>query len=183
MGIGKARPIGITLLSVWYVFSGISSLLLQIPIFATLLQSSPDAAAVLSAVGIQPFSDPLVASLVSAVILAAGIGVWMGYRWGWYVGSFYCFYFMVGGIEGILESIVSWNIYYKDTIPNGVIGDVIFQLIKIGSAFVIPLIIYIYYYRRAVKEYFNVADVNNLSVIFKHIGILLAFSIVYGLLA
>jgi hypothetical protein len=88
----KARPLGITLLSVWNVLSGVGGLLLLIPFLATQLRSSPDAAAVLSAVGIPPISIPLVASIVSVVVVASGIGMWKGYRWGWYIGCLYYFY-------------------------------------------------------------------------------------------
>jgi uncharacterized membrane protein len=178
----KTRPIGITLLSVWYVFSGIGSLLLLIPFFAKLLQSSPDAAAVLSAVGIPPFSIPFFASLVSVVIVAAGIDMWKGNKGGWYIGSFYCFYFILVAMNDIFEAIVAIQIFFMAIFvdPGEILGGMIFYVIKILIAFAIPIVIYAFYFTHEVKEYFKLTEVSNISMVFNHIGFSIVLAIIYS---
>jgi len=178
----KVRPIGITLLSVWYVVSGGVGLLLLIPFFSKQLHSSPDAAAVLSAVGIPPFSIPFVASLVSALIVAAGIDMWKGNKGGWHIGSFYCFYFILVAMNDIFEAIVTIQIYFMAIFmdPGEILGGMIFYLIKILIAFAIPIVIYAYFFTHEVKEYFNLTEVSNISMIFNHIGFSIFLAIIYG---
>ena len=169
-------------MSVWYVLSGIGGLLLLIPYLAKLLRSSPDAAAVLSAVGIPPFSLPFVSSLVSALIVAAGIDMWKGNKWGWHIGSFYCFYLILVAMNDILEYIVTLNLFFMAIFisPGEVLGSFILQLLKILVAFVVPFFIYAYLFTKEVKEYFNLTEVSNISEIFNHVGFSIVLAIIYS---
>ena len=186
--MAKARPTVITVLSILHVLCGVGGIFLLIPLLANLLDSLPDVTAILSAVGIPPISMPRVSLVVSVVVIASGVGMWKGYRWGWHIGCPYYFYLILIGTGNVLLSTFMLK-YFKEklpddtleAIPEDVFGGFILQLIKIGASFVIPLTIYIYFYRRAVKEYFNVTEVSNISVIAKHIGIFFIFSIIYGL--
>jgi hypothetical protein len=186
--MASARPTVITVLSILHVLCGVGGLFLLIPLLANLLNSFPDAAAILSVVGIPPISMPLVILVVSVVVIASGIGMWKGYRWGWHIGCLYYFYLILIGISNILLSAVMLN-YFKEKLPDDALdaitedlyGGFILQLIKIGASFVIPFTIYIYFYSHAVKEYFNVTKVSNILLTLKHIGIFFVFSINYGL--
>jgi len=186
--MANARPTVITVLSILHVLCGVGGLFLLIPLLANLLNSLPDAAAILSAVGIPPTSMPLVSLVVSVVVIASGIGMWKGYRWGWHIGCLYYFYLIIVAVGNILLSVFIVKRFKEDmpadaleTIPEDMLGGFILSVIKIGVSFVIPFTIYIYFYSHAVKEYFNVTKVSNILLILKHIGIFFVFSIIYGL--
>jgi hypothetical protein len=95
--------------------------------------------------------------------------------------------FILVAIDDVLLNVATFTYFMGampddelESIPDDVLGGFYIQVIKIGVAFIIPLVIYIYYFKRAVKEYFNLTEVSNISVIFKHIVISFILAVIYS---
>jgi hypothetical protein len=85
-------------------------------------------------------------------------------------------------MNDIFEAIVTIQIYFMAIFmdPGEILGGMIFYLIKILIAFAIPIVIYAYFFTHGVKEYFNLTEVSNISMIFNHIGFSIVLAIIYG---
>ena len=64
--------------------------------------------------------------------------------------------------------------------PGEILGSLILQLLKILVALALPFVIYVYFFTKDVKEYFNLTEVSNTSMIFNHVGFSIVLAIIYS---
>jgi len=168
--MAELRPKGITVLSILHVLGGVAGLIL-IPYVAQQFSKAPEVAKGFSAAGFPPAVILSFLSIIAVVIIASGVGLWIGKKWGWYIGSFYYIYSILKSSNALL-----WLFYFMATLPQGEINDPYRHIIKHGITIIIHLLIYIYFFQPSVKNYFQLPDVKNKSVIFKHIGVFVLFA-------
>ena len=81
----KNRPIGISILAVLYILGGVAILGLQIGTSGALQEAFKE-------MGIATILGTLSLTFLGVLGVAAGIGMWRGKVWGWWLGAFYLTY-------------------------------------------------------------------------------------------
>ncbi|PYI51571.1 hypothetical protein [Paenibacillus flagellatus] len=90
------RPIGVTMLAVFYALSGVSTIVIQgvwLKRFAELSEL----------LGFPAFLLNATLLVMGMVALAAAVGMWLGKRWGWWLSLFYIGYGIVRNGNALLS--------------------------------------------------------------------------------
>ncbi len=86
----RKRPIGISILSFLFIVGGVGGVIAFLLGIGSL--DNPNAKQSLSMFGLTPIKLVVLLSVLGGFSVAAGIGMWIGRKWGWYLGSLYCMY-------------------------------------------------------------------------------------------
>lgn len=141
------RPVGITILALLYFVGGLGLLALQVVFHRQLAEGlgSIGATAVVAFLGI---------FFLAAIGIAAGIGMWLGKSWGWWLGAFYLTYSVARSISALItlpglleaagESAASGAKHY----------------VKFGGRIVVHSAICWYFFTPKVEAYFGVAAIS-----------------------
>lgn len=89
------RPVGITILAVLYFLSGVAILGMQVAFYRQLNEG-------LGGVGVSTVVAQLGIFFLAALGLAAGTGMWLAKRWGWWLGAFYLTYSVARSINALI---------------------------------------------------------------------------------
>jgi hypothetical protein len=165
----SARPLGISILSVLHFLGGVVLLILAAA-FPILTANKPEIAEGMAAVGIP--LPLLIAGIVFLAVLAigSGIGMWIGAKWGWYLGSFYYMYSVVRNILAFL------NVYLLvDQMPAAEVAAMTrgpeYHYFKFGGRVVIHALIFLYFFKGNVVEHFGLKDTSGWKVLLIEFGI------------
>jgi predicted small integral membrane protein len=151
----KDRPVGISILSVLHFIGGIGAIAMA-AFFLVMLQK-PQFAEKFSAIGIP------VPLLVAAIVflgvlgLASSVGMWRGARWGWYLGSFYYAYSILLNVNALLSIGNLFRSFPPDEHAN-MTHSPSFQYTKFAVRLLISTLIYLYFFKDNVREYFGLHD-------------------------
>ena len=149
----KKRPIGISILSWLHILGGAAGAAIVVA-FLPGMWNTPEALGVLNAIGIPPAL--LLLAIVFLLILAclSGVGMWMGKRWGWFLGSFYYAYSVVrniialAAIPGLLGALSSEELAEATHGPG-------YYYAKHGTRVVVHALLYLYFFKSNVRAYFG----------------------------
>jgi hypothetical protein len=148
-GGGRERPIGIMLLAGLALLSG----LVLLGALAIVLSQSAAAEAI-GELGVYPPLLIGMMALVAGVLLGAGVGMWRGERWGWWLGAFMQVFSVVRNaaalvtVPGMEDPLVEESEDFQILLVR-VIGRSVVILLLIG-----------YFFRGNVLEYFRLEEVN-----------------------
>lgn len=136
------RPTGITILSILALTGGIGMILTQIIFHSNLYDLSTD----LGISSIVLFLSVLSLGLLS---ISSGIGMWLGKKWGWWLGTFYYVYAVLRYVNSIITiTNTSDHLEYS---AHGIENYIIKHMVRI----VIHTLIFLYFFKDNVMEYFN----------------------------
>ena len=115
------RPIGISILAGLHIIGSIIVAVIFL-LYIPLLQNRPEFNKVVPLLGISPATLFIVIGFVLALACASGIGMWMGKKWGWFLGSFYYAYFIITNINALIMIPVIFETF-GDEGPHGPPGS------------------------------------------------------------
>ena len=144
------RPKGISIISVLSFIGGLI-------ILAVLVWTPSNDLAGLDAVGFSSSLFLLAYGFLGIISFAAGIGMWTGKKWGWWLGAFYLAYAILRNanalfaIEGLIEQFGE---------PEDGVGSLYF---KHGGRVITNSLVLFYFFRSHVTAYFNVDSIKNLK--------------------
>lgn len=178
--MAPSRPLGIAILSVLHCIGGVILAVLAVafPVFAA---KEPELREVLSSIGV-PFPLLIVGIVVLvALTLGSGIGMWIGAKWGWYLGSFYYVYSVIRSILAIYNTHLLFETLPPDEVaamPRGIE----FYYFKFGFRAVVHALIYLYFFKVNVLEYFGLKEISRWKVVVIESGICVAIAVAASLL-
>lgn len=149
------RPMGVSILSALLMLSGLMLLVAQITLFATLKGMEET----LNSIGIPPYILLFGVIFLTALTIASGVGMWMGTKWGWWLGSFYYVYSVFRNGSALL-SIGMMTEQFEDTSRG-----VEYYMAKHGSRAVFSFLLFLYFFKRNVLEYFGMEGLNKSKAI------------------
>ena len=156
------RPVGITILSVLHVIGGVLGVLVFA--FALTKLNDPQIKSGFDAVGI-PYPLFLIGiGFLSVLALAAGIAMWLGTKWGWYLGSFYYAYSIATNLTALFSIGGVLSSFPDELGANHAPGPGQFYA-KFGVRLVISILIYLYFFKQNVREYFGLQNTNKWAAI------------------
>lgn len=150
------RPLGITLLAVLHFTGGLGLMIVLIILLATSLDN-PQLQEVFARLGVP---IPLLIAgilLLSALGIASSIGMWRGARWGWHLGSFYYVYSILRNVSAmfLMSDLVSRST--ADELASLRHGPGFYYL-KFSIRVLISALIYLYFFKANVRNYFGLAE-------------------------
>jgi hypothetical protein len=153
----RRRPLGIWLLSGWYIFLG-GFLLLFLGILVFWEEGDSRAPSKL------PVSDAVLiggAAVMIALIWATAIYLWRGAKWAWWLIAFYCFSTALGSFLALPTPFLKHE--------RGEI-ELVAELIKHSSRAVISTLFVLYFFKRNVLQFFGLGTLNKRSAVAKLFG-------------
>lgn len=139
------RPAGITILALLYFVGGIVILGLQVVFHRQL-------AAGFDSIGVSATVAYLGVLFLAAIGIAAGIGMWLGKGWGWWLGAFYLTYSVARSISALLSLPGLIELHGE---PSGGAWRYYF---KFGGRVVVHSLICWYFFTPKVEEYFRATE-------------------------
>ena len=162
------RPVGVSILAVLYVTGGLGTLAIQILFSSSLLGAA-------EFLGVSSLLTMVHFAFLGALGLAAGIGMWTGRKWGWWLGALY-----------LLYSIA------RDTNALFTISDLVREYgepeagatriyVKHAGRIIVNSLLILYFFKSNVVEYFQVAGIGTrkrfLALVGTTIGIVAIFAV------
>jgi len=140
------RPSGISFLAVLYILGAILVLGMQIALGGKTIQSLTT----MGSTGIYAF---IMIAILSVLQLVAGIGMWTGKKWGWWLGALYLFL----AVARAIDSLIAIPFVMKQFGPPEP-GLAIYSIKFIGRAILYSFIIR-YFFTEKVEAYFDVTAI------------------------
>ena len=171
---GLERPLGISILAVLHFIGGV--LLSIAAVYGVMNSGDPRFAEALATIGVSPLLVLLAVLLLIVLSVASAIGMWIGARWGWYLGSFYYSYAIVRNILALVTiGILADSIPDADparplTGPGGYFA-------KYSIRLVISLLIYLYFFNANIRSYFRLETVSKWPAVLIQAAICIAIAV------
>lgn len=182
MGMGeKKRPVGMAILSLLHIAGGIFGAYYMISVLAQ-LGDNLGARQRFDVMGLPPVLLVVAAFFIFGLAIASGIGMWMGRRWGWYLGSFYYVY----SIARSVNVIATIPVLMSSMSPGEVAGmsqapsD---YYLKHGARIVVHLLIFLYFFKGNVREFFSLTEQKKWKPVLAETGICIGIAAVFTIIA
>jgi hypothetical protein len=143
----RKRPIGISILAVLYIIGGIGVLGIQLFMGGVLTQA-------FNLIGISSISAVISLLFLGILGLAAGIGMWLGKKWGWWLGAFYLMYSVARNINAL---IIIPNLVEQFGTPESGLAK---YYIKHCGRIILHSLLVLYFFKSNVEVYFQVENLN-----------------------
>lgn len=153
----KKRPIGITILSILHFTGGVGTIIFYF-FFNNLLNQVSDELGFSSIV--------MIASIVFLGLLSiiTAIGMWLGKRWGWWLAAFYYIYAMIRYGNHIITVLTAPDWMLVNVKVSYLVTKDIIRIIIHG-------LIFIYFFKNNVKDFFRLTNLSKKKVILILVGI------------
>ena len=177
--ITPPRPLGISILSILHFVGGVALAVLA-AVLPMIAAGQPEIAETLATIGLP--LPLLIAGIffLAALAIGSAVGMWIGARWGWYLGSFYYVYSIIRNLLAIV------TVYYLAAELKaedfGASRGPDYHYFKFGVRALIHALIYIYFFKSNVLEYFRLTQVSVVKVILVELAICIAIAIAFSIL-
>lgn len=168
-----SRPGGITALSVLHIVGGVVLFVLPFIMFGEL----DEIGGFMADLGIPPALLLISFLLLAGLSLGSGIGMWRGAGWGWWLASFYYIYGVFRNIGALL------NIWAIAPELEAVGREVEFYYVKHGLRAAVHLLIFLYFFKDNVLDYFGKRGINKRKAILVMTGICVALTILGSIMS
>ena len=158
-----ARPVGVSILSVLHFIGGVLLFGAQFLMFANLGAMEES----LRSIGIPPALVIIGVMFLAILMIASGVGMWIGTKWGWWLASFYYVYSVFRNGSALFTVIAM-----ADELENSNRGPE-YYLIKHGGRIVIHFLLILYFFKGSVLAFFGLETLSK----GKAVGILVGFCI------
>ena len=152
---GKDRPVGISILAVLHFIGGIALIIALIGVAVTVKEDSR-AADALRDLGAPVALLCAAFAFLAVVSFASAVGMWSGHRWGWYLGSFYYAYAITRNISALWNIDALFQAIPQE--PGGMAHGISYYYMKFGVRLVISSLLYLYFFKDNVREYFGLRE-------------------------
>jgi len=176
MNIVTERPKGITILG-WLHLIGGALMPIAIVFLAVAMNRYPEGASSLARFGFPQFLIYFGMVIIGALCLSSGIGMLKGKQWGWYLGSFYYVYSILKDtnalllIPSMMSKLTPEEIEGMSWGPN-------YYMSKYGIRIVIYLLLYLYFYKKNVLQFFRLAEKPKWKAILAQVGVAVLIAVV-----
>jgi hypothetical protein len=169
----RQRPLGISILAILHFGGGILLGALQFP----LLANFDELQGPLRTVGLAPVLLVIGVGFLALLAIAAGVGMWLGRKWGWWLGTFYYVY-AIARNAAALVTVANM----ADELAAGPHGPG-YYYVKHAGRIVVHLLILLYFFKGNVLHYFGLEKLSKWKSISALVGVCLAIVGVFTVVA
>lgn len=174
----KTRPRGISILRVLHLVGGIILAIILVPLIIA-FKSNPEASEAFAAMGMSPIAALIAMILLCVITIASGVTMWKGIKWGWYLGSFYYLYSVFRSISALMTV----PLILSQAPPEQVAHPPSYYYTKFTVRSIIHLLIYLYFFKSNVRDFFNVSEIAKWKPVLIEIGVCLAISGIFQVIS
>jgi hypothetical protein len=175
----KKRPVGTSILAVIHIAGGILGAIVTV-FLVNQLGKNPEAHHGLAALGLPPALLIVAIVFIFGLGIASGIGMWKGRKWGWYLGSFYYMYSIIRNLNALVTIPMLMNSMPPEELANMSKGPS-YYYIKHGGRVIIHLLLYLYFFKGSVREYFSLTEQNKWKPFLVELGICIGIAAVVSI--
>jgi hypothetical protein len=181
----RDRPIGITLLSILALIGGIGMVALIAFGAFFLIRGDDRAKEMVEAMATIGLPLPLVAGgvvFLAILAIASGIGMLSGTKWGWYLGSFWYAYAIIRNLSalatvyGLSHAMPPDELASSSRTPG-------YYYTKYAIRLLISFLLYVYFFKANVREYFGLTGASRWKPVVTEIGICVIIVVAVSLAA
>lgn len=158
------RPVGVSILAVLHFIGGILLFGAQFLLFANLRAMDES----LRSFGIPPALLIIGVMFLAILAIASAVGMWTGTKWGWWLAAFYYVYSIFRNGSALLTVVA-----LADQLEGGSRGPE-YYMIKYGGRVVVHLLLFLYFFKANVLEYFGMETLSKLKAVGILVGICIA---------
>ena len=158
------RPVGVSILAVLHLIGGIVLFGAQFLLIAN-LQAMDES---LRSIGIPPVLLIVGVMFLAVLAIASGVGMWMGTKWGWWLAAFYYVYSIFRNGSALLTIVVM-----ADQLESGTRSPE-YYMIKHGGRIIVHLLLFLYFFKGNVLEFFGMETLSKAKAIGILVGICIA---------
>jgi hypothetical protein len=144
------RPLGVSILAVLHILGGLGSIVVGLFLLSRYSQISSN----LNSVGISMLAIAFGVVFLIGLMLASGIGMSLGTRWGWWCTTFAYIYDIASNINVLVTNMV-----LGDELTRSARGPEFYILRSIVRT-ALALAILLYFFKPHIQEYFGVEDIH-----------------------
>ncbi|HYO23556.1 MAG TPA: hypothetical protein VEQ85_01255 [Lacipirellulaceae bacterium] len=178
MQVKPPRPAGIAILSALAIFGGlvIGGLLLYFALYLPPSERRRMGQGVSETLGVPP--SLLIASVAFLGLLgaASGIGMWLGRKWGWWLGSFWQVYALFRNANALYATYQLSSILPPEELA-AMPGGLAKYYIKFGGRAIISALLYWYFFKSNVREFFGLQNAALWKAALAQVGLCIAIFI------
>ena len=164
-------PLGISILASLHLIGGALGLLLT-PLLAIKIITESGIPEGLNQLGLSPVFLVFGYLILFSLATFSGIGLWRGKWWGWHIGAFYYLY----GIARAAGALVHLPDVFG-AIPADALEDMDrgpeFYAIKYGGRTLVHALIYLYFFKPTVLQFFGIRKQRRWNSLLTHLAIYL----------
>jgi len=177
----KKRPVGISILAVLNIVGGVLGAIVGI-FLVIQLGKNPEVQQGLAMIGLPPALLKVAYFLIFGLAIASGIGMWKGRKWGWYLGSFSYMYSIVRNANALVTLPLLMNSIPPEDLAN-MDRDPSYYYVKHGSRVIVSFLVYLYFFKGNVREFFSLTEQKKWKPILAEIGICIGIAAVVSMIA
>ncbi|MGO4547259.1 hypothetical protein AB4Z29_20970 [Paenibacillus sp. 2TAB23] len=163
------RPFGVKIISILMILGGIILLITQLYAFSIMSELS-------SLMGVSSLFFQAVIGFLGLIGIAAGVGMWIGRIWGWWLAIFYLSYSLTRNLNTLL-SIPGITEQY------GLSGNAAGHYVKYGLKILWDVLLLRYMCRDTTTSFFKTTETNKLKTMVWVFGICEGFFVIGWLLS
>lgn len=118
-------------------------------------------------VGMSPIMVLVGFTFLAVLALGSGVGMWLGTKWGWWLSTFYYMYSV------FRNACALWMVISIGDQLQGEPRGIEYHMIKHGGRVVVHSLLFLYFFKGNVLEYFDVTSLRK----WKAVGILIGICI------
>lgn len=176
----RTRPIGVTLLSILSLLGAV--LLTLFTGFAAFAIASGDERVRKLSEAMAELGIPMPLLAVGIIFLvalawASGIGLWIGTIWGWHCGAFWYAYAIIRNLNALVTVYLISDMHATE-IQTPTSRGPEYYYFKFIARLLISFLIYLYFFKSNVREYFGLTTASKWKAVATHFGICIGLVVV-----
>ena len=178
--VARKRPTGVSILAFLAILGAVViTIISALAIFAVIQGDDRvrQASEAMAQIGIPPYFMAAGILFLLALGWASGIGMWIGAKWGWHLGAFWYAYAIARNIGALLTIYGSAEMFEAEMSSSSSRGPE-YYYIKHSGRLLISFLIYLYFFKDNVREYFGLENASKWNAVAAHFGICAALFIV-----
>ena len=167
--VKERRPKGISILSVLHIGGGILGLLVT-PLLAVKLITGAGIPEGLNQLGLSPILLITAYLFLFGLATLSGIGMWRGRWWGWHLGAFYYLYSIARNAGALVHLPDVFGAIPAEALEDLERGPE-FYAIKYGGRTLVHALIYLYFFKTNVRQFFGAPNKKKWNPFLTHTAI------------
>ena len=176
----RERPTGISILSVLHVLGSILGV--AVLVFFISRQNGPRLQQAFDAIRMPVPLFLFGIGFLSVLGLATGIAMWRGAKWGWYLGAFWYAYAIARDLSALFRIGDIISAFPAEQAAN-LRHDAGFYYAKFGIQIVVSALIYLYFFKENVREYFGLQNAKKWPAVAIHFAACIGIAVLSTIVA
>lgn len=175
----RERPVGVSILAGLHVAGGVLGVIFTV-FMALKVYKNPEYLENISMLGIPPLLIFFAVLFICVLAFLSGVGMWIGRKWGWFLGSFYYIY----SVFISTNALVTINIMTNSLSPEELAEmsrSPSYYYTKHIMKIIIHSLLYLYFFKTNVIAFFDMLEYKKWKSVVIQLGICIVIAVIVNL--